>query len=538
MSNSTVISKRNGKTYIPVAIIGAGESGIAMGCRLKQVLGFDQFRIFDRQSGIGGTWWINAYPGIACDVPAPFYSFSFAPNYAWTTYHPSRDEILQYLYGVCEKFEIVDKIQLDTDVSAARWLEEEELWEITTTQLIPRLGDLSPLDLKRKLESGERNVVIKSETIHCKVLISGVGGLVEPNSLPEDIPGWETFGGKVFHSARWDHSVDFNDKDVVVVGTGCSATQFVPRLIREPYNAKSVTQLMRTPPWLIPPPTPPFGHEKWKMWAPVIFTSMPTVGWLFRQLVFAVTEYDWRLFGGSGYSERERIKLQERLLSHVYKTTPEKYHEILTPNYSVGCKRRVLDTEWLASLQDPKMELTTLELSSVQSHGVTLGPNRIYPPTSPSNAKPSHGVHVAADIIVLANGFNTIQWLHHLEVTGRNGVSLHNEWDKRGGPQAYNGTSMDGFPNLFLIVGPNTVTGHSSVILASENMINYSLKFIKPILKGDVSQVEVKREAEEEYTRDIHEQLKSKVWAIGGCNSWYKAESGWNSTVYPYTLSR
>jgi cation diffusion facilitator CzcD-associated flavoprotein CzcO len=210
---------------------------------------------------------------------------------------------------VCEKFKIIDKIQLDTEVSAARWLEEEELWEVTTTHLTPGLGDLSPFDLERKLESGEKNVVVKRETLRCKVLISGVGGLAEPNSLPKNVPGWETFEGKVFHSARWDHNVDFNNKDVVVVGTGCSAAQFVPRLIREPYNAKSVTQLMRTPPWLVSPPEPPFGREKWMRWAPVVFTNMPALGWLFRQLVAAVAEYDWRLFGGSDYNERERIKV-------------------------------------------------------------------------------------------------------------------------------------------------------------------------------------------------------------------------------------
>ena len=202
----------------------------------------------------------------------------------------------------------MDKIQLDTDISAARWLEKEELWEVTTTQLTPGSGDVSPLDLKRQLESGERSVV-KNEIVRCKVLISGVGCLTEPNLPPKGIPGWETFEGKVFHSARWDHHVDFNDKDVVVIGTGCSAAQFVPRLVREPYNAKSLTQVMRTPPWLSPPPEPPFGPEKWRRWAPVVFTSVPAAGWLFRKLVAAVVEYDWRLFGGSAYNEKERIKV-------------------------------------------------------------------------------------------------------------------------------------------------------------------------------------------------------------------------------------
>ncbi|KAH0565931.1 hypothetical protein GP486_000684 [Trichoglossum hirsutum] len=540
MLDSTVISKQDGVTYIPLVIVGAGESGIAMGCRLKQVLGFDQFRIFERQSDIGGTWWINTYPGIACDIPASFYSFSFAPNYAWTTVYPGAKEILQYLQGVCEKFRIVDKIQLNTEVSAARWLEEEELWEATITHLTPGSGDLSDRDRKWKIETREQDIVIKRETVRCKVLISAVGGLVEPNALPHSVPGWEAFEGKVFHSARWDHNVDFTDKAVVVVGSGCSATQFVPRLTKAPYNAKSVTQVMRSPPWLLPAPEPPFGRKTWETWTPTVFTYLPAIGWFFRQVIAATLEYDWRLFGDSEYSKREREKYEKKLLAHLYKTAPEKYHKILTPNYGVCCKRRVIDTEWLACLNDPKVELTTLKLNSVQSHGVILGPGSAYPPTaaSSSGATPGQETLVAADIIVVANGFDTAQWLHRLKLTGKNSVTLHDEWSERGGPRAYNGTSMDGFPNFFMLFGPNTATGHSSVILASEQMVNYSLKFIKPILEGDVSQVEVKREAQESYTRDIQEKLKNTVFMGGGCVSWYKSENGWNSTVYPYSQLR
>jgi cation diffusion facilitator CzcD-associated flavoprotein CzcO len=212
---------------------------------------------------------------------------------------------------VCEKFRLVDKIQLDANVSAARWLEEKELWEATVIHLTPGSGDLSARDLKMKLEAGEQGFVVKREIIRCKVLISAVGGLVEPKSFPYGVPGWESFEGKIIHSARWDHSVDFADKDVVVVGTGCSATQLVPRLIKAPYNAKSITQLMRSPPWLVPFPEPPFGLERWKEWAPSVFTYVPALSWLFRQFVAAVFEYDWRLFGGSEYSKREREKVRE-----------------------------------------------------------------------------------------------------------------------------------------------------------------------------------------------------------------------------------
>ncbi|KAH0536178.1 hypothetical protein FGG08_006917 [Glutinoglossum americanum] len=511
MPSSTIISKKDGITYIPVVIIGGGASGIAMGCRLKQVLGFDQFRIFERRSGIGGVW---------------------------TNTYPDGKDILRYLQDVCEKFKIVDKIQLDTDVSTARWLEEEELWEVTIAYLTPGSGALSARDRKRRLEAEERDIVIKRETVRCKVLVSAAGGLVEPNPLPPNVSGWEAFDGKIFHSACWDHNVDLTDKDIIVVGTGCSAIQLVPRLTKAPYSAKSVTQLMQSPPWIVPAPEPPFGREKWAKWSPTVFTYVPAIGWLFRQYLAILSEYDWRLFGGSEYNEREREKMQKKLLAHLYKTAPEKYHEILTPNYGLGCKRRVLDADWLTCLHDPKVELTTLKLSSVQSHGIVLGPERAYPPKSPSSKELGHEVRVAADIIVLANGFDTTQWLHPLELIGKNDVSLHDEWNKRGGPQAYNGTSMDGFPNFFILFGPNTVTGHTSVIMSTEYMINYSLKFIKPILEGDVSQVEVKREAEENYTRDIQEKLKSTVWMTGGCTNWYKAENGWNSAAYPYSQIR
>ena len=213
---------------------------------------------------------------------------------------------------------------------------------------------------------------------------------------------------------------------------------------------------------------------------------------------------------------------------------PEKYHEILTPDYGIGCKRRIFDSTWYAALNDPKIELTTLLLTSIQPGGVTLGPGRSYPDARKTDSSaPTHQVQHPADVIILANGFEVGEWLHPLKVQGKGGRLLHEVWEDRGGAQAYLGTAMDGFPNMFLIFGPNTATGHSSVILASENMANYSLNFIKPILDGDVSQVDIKREVEIEWARDIQAQLKKTVWESGGCHSWYKQANGWNSTVYP-----
>lgn len=189
--------------------------------------------------------------------PAPFYSFSFSLNYKWTSLYPEGAEIHKYLEDITEKYQFVDKIQVNTDVSELRWLEDEQLWEATLTHMVPGTGDLSRKAMNKRIaEQGRESVYLRQEIVRARIVCSCAGGLVEPNAWPSSIPGRDSFEGPVFHSARWDHSVDFNDKNVVVIGTGCSAAQFVPRLIKEPYNAKSVTQIMRSPPWVVPKAVP------------------------------------------------------------------------------------------------------------------------------------------------------------------------------------------------------------------------------------------------------------------------------------------
>ncbi|KAF2472178.1 FAD/NAD(P)-binding domain-containing protein [Lindgomyces ingoldianus] len=522
----------NAYTYYPVLIVGAGASGIAMACRLKDELGFDQFRIFDRQAGIGGTWWINRYPGVACDVPSAFYSFSFAQNPNWTSFHPPGREIVQYYHHVCQKYQITDKIQCDTDVEQCRWLEDEQLWEVTLRRLVAGMGDLGAKDrMKVVKEKGEAAVYSDTELVRAKAVISCVGGLVEPKGWPDDATGFEDFKGPLFHSARWDDTVDFTDKNVVVVGTGCSSAQLVPRLINAPYNAKSVVQLMRSPPWVVPSFPPPGGDEWWEKNS-VRLMRIPGLLSALRFSIFAGGEWDFRLFGGSEWAAKHRKLYEERMLGRMKKMVPKKYHEILTPNYGVGCKRRIFDKRWFESLSDPKIELTAQPLKTVKEHSVIIGPGVSYPEDSKSNLPERE---VPADVIVLANGFDTTKWLHPLKVAGKGGKDLVETMEERGGPQAYQGTAMDGFPNFFIIFGPNTATGHSSVVMASENTVNYSLKFIKLLLNGDATAVDVKHEAEVAYTAEIQRSLKNTVWMNGGCSSWYYTKDGWNSTVYPYT---
>ena len=220
-------------------------------------------------------------------------------------------------------------------------------------------------------------------------------------------------------------------------------------------------------------------------------------------------------------------------LDYLHRTVPAKYHEMLTPDYGVGCKRRIFDASWYPALQDPKIDLTTQPLTRVNPRSVILGPGQTYPKGWHAEAAAVKR-EVPADVIVMANGFETTRWLHPLKIKGVGGRDMVSEMHARGGPQAYNGAALDGFPNCFLVFGPNTATGHSSVILASENMVEFALKFVGPILKGDVRTFDVRREAEEAYTADIQRACDETVFNSGGCHSWY-THDGWNGTIYPYS---
>ena len=465
------------------------------------------------------------------------YSFSFAQNPVWTSFFPSGPEIIRYLYDVCEKFQITDKIQFDTSVKGMRWLDDVEEWEVEIDYLAPGVGDMSTRERQQfEKEKGANIAVLRTEKVRAKIVCSAVGGLVEPKP-PLDVPGINTFEGEIVHTARWKPDLDLKDKEVVVIGTGCSAGQIMPQLVKPEHGAKHVTQLMRSPPWAVGF-LPPAAREWWEKWIPFLSTYIPGFQNGLRKFMFTMSEIEFvQLFTPNEAARERRKKKAEELLQYLHKTVPEEYHEIMTPDYEVFCKRRVVDEGWFKCLSLPNVEITTLPLTSIQPRSVTLGPGRHYPPMSKtSSSAPTDQRTVPADVMILANGYETNQWLHPLDVTGKGGRSLYKTWDERGGAQAYLGTAMDGFPNFFLIFGPNTATGHSSVILASENMVNYSLKFIGPILRGEVSTVEVKESAERAWTAQLQKELQNSVFMSGGCVNWYTDEkTNWNATVYPRT---
>ena len=438
------------------------------------------------------------------------------------------------MYDVCARFQILDKIQVNTDVTGIRWIEEDNEWEVTLSHMAPAAGDLSSAERRDLINSrGLNAVILGTEMVRAKLVISAVGGLVEPKRVP-DFPGLESFQGEVVHTASWNPDINVSGKDVIVVGAGCSAAQVTPALVQPDYGAKSVTQILRTPGWAAPS-LPPDVVAWWSRWMPTLCRYIPGFQSLTRGLVFASLEYNFFvLFRPTEKARERRAERAEKLLKYLQSVVPEEYHEILTPDYEFGCKRCLVDTEWFRSLQNPKIDLTSQPLTKINTKSVTLGPGRNWPPMQKIDSRvATEERELPADVIVIANGYETGEWLHPLDVIGKGGRSLYDVWNQRGGSQAYLGTAMDGFPNFFLIFGPNTLTGHSSVILASENMVNYSLKFARPILNGDVETYEVKEEAERRWTEGVQRDLKNTVWMSGGCKNWYAKENGWNATTYP-----
>ncbi|PVH93519.1 FAD/NAD(P)-binding domain-containing protein [Periconia macrospinosa] len=508
--------------FTPVLIIGAGASGIAMAYQLKHQLGYSDFRVVERQSGIGGSWWSNRYPG-ACDVPTASYSFSFAPYYTSTRLYPTGDEFQKYLESVAKRFKLSSKIEFDTEVSSLRWIESDSQWEATLTHFAPGIGDLSTRERDEKIAKNGA-LVLRKETIRARAVVSCVGILVEPNPWPSSIPGRDNFKGPVFHTARWNADVDLDGKNVVVIGAGCSAAQVVPSLLVEPYNVKSVTQIMRQAPWVMPRLEEPFGKEKFAKYAPTVLKYFPILGWMYRMAIHWLVELIL-----ATVIQAKNVKWRKGLEASTLKRTleliPEKYHTMMTPDYPYGCKRRVFDSDWLMSMNKPNFALENRKITAVHEQGLTLGApyNKSTDNTNEKN--------IPADVIILANGFEATRWLHPLSVVGRNGSSLQDTWNQRGGPQAYMGIAIDGFPNFFIAMGPNSANGTHSLILTSENMAIYIAKTIRPLLEGDVTTIEVKKEAVSSWTQEIKQGLLKTVFV--GCTSWYMDKEGYNSTLYP-----
>ncbi|KAK3319711.1 hypothetical protein B0T19DRAFT_361556 [Cercophora scortea] len=499
-SKGTTATADDAIPYSQFACIGAGFSGIGLGAQLQRWYGITDIRFFDRYSDLGGTWLVNRYPGCACDVPSALYSFSFEQNANWTRVLATADEIWAYQKAVADKYDLVRRMTFNASVERCEWLETTSRWRLHI-----------------------RDTTTDTVFLHeCQFLLPATGYFSAPRAL--DIPGASTFQGPVIHSARWpasDGGVDLTNKRVVLFGNGCTGAQIVPAILHE---TKHLTQIVRSKHWIMPPvdsqiPAP----------ARFLLNYLPGAAALQRLVIYCIVENGFRAFSMTKRAARFREGVKTISETYMRTTAPEKYHDMLIPDFEIGCKRRIYDSTlpgYLPSLHAANMTLTDEAVVEIVPNGVRMASGEI----------------VQADVIILANGFKTNNYLGGVEVVGRDGETLEQHWDDLGGPSAYNCSAMSGFPNFFMLAGPNTATGHTSVLLAAENSINYALRIIKPVLEGKASTVTVDRAAEESYVQRVQGALRKTVWATG-CRSWYLkrdvaadgTEKVWNGTSYPYS---
>lgn len=462
-----------GPTRLDVLVVGAGFSGIAIGVELLRA-GIGSFRMLDRGDGPGGTWRDNVYPGAACDVASHLYSFSFEPNPAWSRHFSPQAEIRDYLHHCIGKYRLAPHIECRREVTHARFDAAGGRWEIRTR--------------------GGRDY-------SARALVLANGPLSNPRS--PDVPGLGTFGGERFHSARWPAGWSAAGKSVAVIGTGASAIQIVPELARE---AARLTVFQRTPPWILPRhdgPIPPALRRA--------FARHPWLHRAYRDWLY------WRYESRAvGFTVHRSLLAPGRLmaLAHLRRQVRDPaLRRVLTPDYAIGCKRVLLSDDYYPALQKPHVALETAGIERVTAAGIVTRDGREH----------------AFDAIVLATGFAATEYLSTLDVRGSDGRRLAAPGEPL--PVAYLGITVAGFPNLFLLMGPNTGLGHNSMVFMIEAQARYARQAIAALLGRGHGSLEVREDLARRFQRRIESRLERSVWN-SGCNSWY-LDGGRNPVIWP-----
>lgn len=457
-----------------VAILGTGFAGLGMAIRLRED-GHERFTVYEAADDIGGTWRDNTYPGCGCDVPSHLYSYSFAQNPNWSRSFARQPEILDYMRECVARWNLTPHLRFGHACVGATWHEDRGEWEL-------------------RFASGA--------TATADVVVSGCGGLSRP-TLPE-IPGLDTFAGPSFHSARWDHTVALEGKRVVIVGTGASAIQIVPNIAA---RCGTLTVMQRTPPWIVPKADRAFPAAVQRL-----FARVPALQNLHRQQLYWVMEM--LVFGF--VHEPRLLSLMERFSrAHIRRQVrDDALRAKVTPQYALGCKRVLFANDYYPALQRPNVTLETRGITAVEPEGLRL----------------ADGSLLACDVLILATGFQAAEACAPFPIHGRDGRSLDDVWADAA--TAYRGTTVHGFPNLFLIIGPNTGLGHSSMIHMIESQVQYIRDALHQMSRSGWRSVDVRNDAQATYNASLQERLQRTVWA-SGCVSWYQNRRGINTTLWP-----
>lgn len=467
---------------VDVLIVGAGFSGLCMGIKLLEA-GMKDFLIIEKSEDVGGTWYENRYPGCACDVPAHLYSFSFERNPGWTRMFAGQQEIWQYLRDCAKRYGLTPHIRFKTRFCEGAWDEAAGCWRICAS------------------DEAHDNL-----TIRARVLISGMGALHVPH-YPE-IPGIERFAGPSFHSATWRSDVDLSGKNVAVVGTGASAIQFIPHIAP---RVGKLSIFQRTPPWIVP--RFDFGiPEKWRK----LFRRVPALTWMLRKALFFSLE--WRVLSFLG-DRVVREHFEKIARNHLERSlTDPKLRAALTPRYQIGCKRILLSDDFYPTLKRRNVELVPERISEVCAHSIVT----------------EDGAERPVDVLIFGTGFHVTEQFIGMKLVGR-GVEIHEAW--RNGISAYLGVTVSGFPNFFILLGPNTGLGHNSVVLMIEAQVGYIINCLKLMRERKIGSMEVRSESQQHFVADVRDRMARTVWQSGGCRSWYQdAHTGENTTLWPRSV--
>ena len=456
-----------------VAIIGAGMSGICMAVKLQDV-GIDTFTIFEKADDVGGTWRDNTYPGLTCDVPSRYYSYSFRPNPKWSHLLPPGPEILAYFHQVADERGIRPHIRFGVDVTSARY--DGGMWRLTTSD-------------------GEET---------CDVLVTATGVLRVPR-YPE-IPGMETFAGPAFHSSRWDHSISLPDKRIGLIGTGSTGVQITAELGGK---VRQLKIFQRTAQWIYPMP-----NVRYSRLTKGVLSRWPrlnALGYWFWGIIFA------RIFGRApirpGFPRR-LVQAECRWNLRFSVRDPE-LRAKLTPKDQPMCKRQVMAGHFYRSVQQPGVEVITDPIDHIEPRGIVTADGTLH----------------ELDLLVYATGFDARAYVRPLEVIGEGGLALDEAWAD--GPMAYRSVAVPGFPNLFMLMGPHSPIGNQSLIPIAEDQANYAMWWIKQLRDGVVRAAAPTEAATKEYNESMKAAMPQTIW-VTGCSSWYLGKDGLPE-LFPWT---